>query len=84
MIAMTERMARDGVSPNALAIDLKARLEAVGLPTSSKLIGTSQFFDHLINDKKNRGGVLNLVVLEKIGHPVIIQKSLADMPAFIK
>lgn len=84
MIAMTERMARDGVSSDDLTNALKARLEAVGLPTSSNLIGTSEFFDHLINDKKNRGGILNLVALKKIGSPVIVQKKLADMPDFIK
>ena len=50
--------------PRGLTTELLSRLEAVGLPTHSHFIGTTDFFNHLINDK-NHDGVLNLVALEK-------------------
>lgn len=37
----------------------------------------------MVNDKKNRGGRLNLVVLKDIGQPMIVQKAIVDMPDFI-
>ncbi|ADG41500.1 MULTISPECIES: 3-dehydroquinate synthase [Leuconostoc] len=83
MVAMTSRMARDGISKNELTVALKQRLEVVGLPTDSQLIGTPDFFERLINDKKNHGGVLNLVALESIGKPTLILKKVSDMPEFI-
>ncbi|MDN6491525.1 MAG: 3-dehydroquinate synthase, partial [Leuconostoc sp.] len=46
--------------------------------------GTTDFFNHLINDKKNHDGVLNLVALEKVGQPIIVKKKIADMPAFVE
>lgn len=84
MIALTSRMARDGLSPIGLVSTLRSRLTAVGLPTTSDLLGTPAFFDRLINDKKNHGGVLNLVVLADVGEPMIVPKKLSAMPDFME
>ena len=83
MIAISSRMTRDGLTPASLTAALRARLETVDLPTTSDLIGTPAFFKHMVNDKKNRGGRLNLVVLKDIGQPMIVQKAIVDMPDFI-
>lgn len=83
MIAITSRFERDGVSPKGMTDQIKQRLDAVGLPTSSEIIGTSAFFDQLKHDKKNHNGMLNLVGLTSIGQPKIIKKSLSEMPDFI-
>lgn len=47
------------------------RLQAVGLPLDSKLLGTAEFYEKIKNDKKNKHGKLNLVYLKKIGQPEI-------------
>lgn len=83
MVAITNRMVRDGIAPSDMASELKDRLETVGLPTASKLIGTPDFFDRLINDKKNHGGLLHLVGLEGVGKPILMVKKIDDMPTFI-
>ncbi|WEV55100.1 3-dehydroquinate synthase [Leuconostocaceae bacterium ESL0723] len=83
MVTISERFERDGITPVGITVALKDRLTAVGLPTDSDLIGTPEFFQHLVNDKKNRGGVLNLVALAAIGEPVIVKKPIEDMPAFV-
>lgn len=84
MIAISQRFERDGITRVGLTDSLRERLIAVGLPTTSPLIGTPNFFKHLVNDKKNHGGVLNLVALANIGEPIIVKKNIADMPAFME
>ncbi|TYC46938.1 3-dehydroquinate synthase [Leuconostoc litchii] len=84
MVAISSRFEQNGIMPKGMTDELLSRLEAVGLPTQSEFIGTTHFFDRLINDKKNHGGVLNLVALESIGNPVIVKKKIADMPAFME
>ncbi len=83
MMALTERMARDGISPVDLVPALQSRLTAVGLPITSDLLGTPAFFDRLVNDKKNHAGTLNLVALAEVGQPVIVPKALSAMPEFM-
>lgn len=84
MIAITEKFERDGVSPKGLTEAIRTRLVAVGLPTTSEFISQPEFFNHLINDKKNHGGTLNLVALSAVGKPIIFKKNVTDMPAFIE
>lgn len=84
MIEISQRFERDGITPSGVTDSLRDRLKAVGLPTTSPLIGTPNFFKHLVNDKKNHGGVLNLVALANIGEPIIVKKNIADMPAFME
>ncbi|MFT8853336.1 MAG: 3-dehydroquinate synthase [Leuconostoc suionicum] len=84
MIAISSRFEQHGIMPRGLTTELLSRLEAVGLPTQSHFIGTTDFFNHLINDKKNHDGVLNLVALGKVGQPIIVKKKIADMPAFVE
>ncbi|MQS89756.1 3-dehydroquinate synthase [Companilactobacillus mishanensis] len=83
MVTISECFEATKITPKHVTEDIRKRLEAVGLPTSSKLIGTSEFFDHLKNDKKNQHGILNLVALTEIGQPKIVPTKLTDMPEFV-
>lgn len=83
MVTISQCFEKTGVTPASVTIEIKSRLQAVGLPTESKLIGTPEFFDHLKNDKKNSHGTLNLVALQAIGKPIIVPTKLVDMPDFV-
>ncbi|GEK28958.1 3-dehydroquinate synthase [Furfurilactobacillus siliginis] len=60
-----------GLEQENLSSQVIQRLQAVGLPTESELIGTPAFYETLQHDKKNRGGVLNLVYVSNPGEPHI-------------
>lgn len=48
-----------------------SRLEPLGLPTDSTLIGSEVFFENLLNDKKIDGHLIDLVILDAVGKPSI-------------
>lgn len=83
MVTISQCFERTNVTPSSVTQELEQRLTSVGLPTSSDLIGSKEFFDHLKNDKKNDHGTLNLVALKKIGKPVIVPTKLSAMPDFV-
>ncbi|WP_300562318.1 3-dehydroquinate synthase [Companilactobacillus sp.] len=83
MVTISKCFEATNVTPENVTSEIKSRLDAVGLPTSSNLIGTPEFFDHLKNDKKNDHETLNLVALKNIGEPVIVPTKLTEMPDFI-
>lgn len=83
MVTISKCFEATNVTPETVTSEIKSRLDAVGLPTSSNLIGTPEFFDHLKNDKKNDHETLNLVALKNIGEPVIVPTKLTEMPDFI-
>ena len=84
MVEISKIFERNKISSEGLANSLSYRLSAVGLPTSSSLIGTPDFLKLLQNDKKNLHGFLNLVALKNIGDPIIVTKKLSEMANFIK
>lgn len=61
---------------------IKERLQAVGLPLDSPLLGTAAFYDKIKNDKKNKNGKLNLVYLQAIGQPAIYSIPTDQVQAF--
>lgn len=83
MVTISQCFERTDVTPSSVTQELEQRLTSVVLPTSSDLIGSKEFFDHLKNDKKNDHGTLNLVALKKIGKPVIVPTKLSAMPDFV-
>ncbi|AKP67510.1 3-dehydroquinate synthase [Companilactobacillus ginsenosidimutans] len=83
MVTISQCFEKTGVTPASVTSAIQTRLESVGLPTSSNLIGTDAFFDHLKNDKKNDHGTLNLVALKNIGEPIIVPTKLTEMPEFV-
>ena len=84
MVAISERFEKAGITESGITALLRDRLVAVGLPVTSPLIGQAAFYDHLKNDKKNAAGTLQLVAISVPGQPTIVQKDLADMPAFVE
>lgn len=83
MVTISQCFEKSNITPDSVTDAIKQRLLAVGLPVSSNLIGSPEFFDHLKNDKKNDHGTLNLVALKAIGQPVIVPTKLTDMPNFV-
>lgn len=84
MIEMSKLMTDCGYSDETVTSQLMARLVSLGLPTTSSLIGNTDFFKHLVNDKKNRSGILNIVVLQTIGEPKIIKQEISDIQHLFK
>lgn len=84
MVAISERFENAGITGSGITALLRDRLVPVGLPVTSPLIGQAAFYDHLKNDKKNAAGMLQLVAISVPGQPTIVQKALADMPAFVE
>lgn len=84
MVAISRYFEAVGISTPGLTLALKERLLSVGLPITSPLMGTAAFFDHLINDKKQHAGEINLIAVTKPGQPRIIPKPLTAFPNIIK
>lgn len=84
MITISQIFEKLAISPTGLTVELKKRLESVGLPTESPLIGTPEFFELLKNDKKNRSGILNMVAIKEVGEPVIVLKEVTQIPEMMK
>jgi 3-dehydroquinate synthase len=82
MVDITRHFERAGISPVGLTEAIEQRLNAVGLPTDSDLLGTPQFYEQLQHDKKNTGTALNLIALSAVGKPMIVPKSLTDIRVF--
>jgi 3-dehydroquinate synthase len=83
MVQISKRFEAIGVSASGVTAAIQERLEAVGLPVTSNLIGTAPFFDQLVHDKKNAAGTLQTVALARIGQPVIVPMLLNEMPGFV-
>ncbi|CAK8053822.1 3-dehydroquinate synthase [Eupransor demetentiae] len=83
MVMISQRFEAVGITEKGLTDEIAQRLAAVGLPIDSDLVGTPLFFKHIVNDKKNRGGILNLVAVKNVGEPVIVAKALDDMHDFV-
>ncbi|WP_125565542.1 3-dehydroquinate synthase [Companilactobacillus insicii] len=83
MVQISKNFEDMNLTEKGITKKLSTRLTEVGLPTDSSLIGTTEFFEHLKNDKKNDGKNLNLVVLSKIGKPIIVKESLKDVPELL-
>ncbi|WP_100488033.1 3-dehydroquinate synthase [Sporolactobacillus pectinivorans] len=69
MVQLTRLFENCGLSPQGITDLLTERLQAVGLPLNSVLIGTPAFIEKLKNDKKNHGNLLHLVYLKALGQP---------------
>lgn len=63
---------------------IENRLQAVGLPTESDLLGSAEFYEKIKNDKKNKNGTLNLVYVEDYGVPHIYGIPTNEVKAFFK
>ncbi|WP_461239816.1 3-dehydroquinate synthase [Paucilactobacillus sp. N302-9] len=61
---------------------IKDRLQVVGLPTESELLGSDAFYEKIQNDKKNRNGRLNLVYVKDFGEPAIYTVPTNEVRAF--
>jgi 3-dehydroquinate synthase len=83
MATISQRFETLNQSTPAVTAALVARLEVVGLPTHSKMLGTPEFYRHLVNDKKNMSGTLQLVALPEIGRPTIVPMPLTDVAEFV-
>lgn len=84
MATISAKFERDGITKTGMTQELIDRLKAVGLPIKSNLIGSDAFYEHMKNDKKNRGGILQLVAVSKVGEPIIVNKPLVEMSDFLK
>lgn len=84
MVTLTRIFEKAKISPAGLTQELIQRLKTVGLPISSNLIGSPEFISLLKNDKKNRHGILNLVVLKAVGHPIIVLEPLNQVEDLLK
>ncbi|PAK83255.1 3-dehydroquinate synthase [Lentilactobacillus parakefiri] len=71
IIAMQQIFEDKGLAVTGITQELRERLEAVGLPTTSDLLDSDQVFEKIKNDKKNRDGHLSLIYIHTIGGPVI-------------
>lgn len=61
---------------------IRERLEKVGLPTESDLLGTPAFYEKIKNDKKNKNGKLNLVYVQDFGQPEIYTIPTNEVKSF--
>lgn len=71
MVQLSALFEKYRLSPPGAAAILTNRLQAAGLPVASSLIGTPDFYEKVKNDKKNRGGRLNMVYLQALGRPAL-------------
>jgi 3-dehydroquinate synthase len=71
MARLSQLFENYGLTKSGTSRSLIQRLQEVGLPLDSSLIGTSDFYHKIISDKKNHGGRLNLVYLKKPGEPAL-------------
>lgn len=83
MVAITRIFEEKGLSQVGLTQTLIDRLEAVGLPTTSLLLESSEIFDKIKNDKKNREGHLNLIYVHQIGGPAIKSIPSEEIETFL-
>lgn len=84
MIAMTQISERQGLTAPGTAAQLRARLEAVGLPTQFPDIPVAKLVEQIRMDKKVKHDTVVLVLLKQLGEPVLHPVALADLPAFLE
>lgn len=84
MIALMQIFEDAGRAEAGITAQIKARSEAVGLPTTSPLLTSTKVLDKVKNDKKNRHGHLNLVSLKAIGEPEITSVPSDEIASFLK
>ncbi|PIO83727.1 3-dehydroquinate synthase [Loigolactobacillus backii] len=83
MVQITQIFEDRGLTHDGITAKLKKQLLAVGLPISSDLIGSSQFYELLKHDKKNHGDQLTLVYLKELGTADLYPVKLAAIHSFL-
>ena len=84
-MAMAARLsARQGRVASSDVDRLVALLERFGLPVRPPAIERRIWLDYMGRDKKNEGGSITLVLLERLGHAVVAKAtSLPELQAFL-
>lgn len=83
MVTISRVFVRHQQMPVALFKALLARIEQVGLPTSTDLVTAPDFMAHLKNDKKNQQGTLNLIGVATVGQPFIYPVPFTELTDFL-
>ncbi|MBM7617171.1 3-dehydroquinate synthase [Weissella uvarum] len=84
MVAITDRLTRDGYTQAGVSDEIINRLLPVGLPVFSEYIGEGDFFDLVLRDKKRSDDRINFIGLAKVGEPIIVKKDVRKLEAFVK
>ncbi|WP_072152592.1 3-dehydroquinate synthase [Weissella viridescens] len=84
MVAITDRLERDGYTKAGVSDQITSRLLAVGLPVFSEYIGQDEFFDLVKRDKKRTDDRINFIGLAQVGEPIIVKKDVRKLEAFVK
>lgn len=84
MVAIMQLFENNGDAQAGITDKLRDRLQAVGLPTTSPLLHLPAALDKVKNDKKNRHGHLNLVMIKTIGEPQIVSIPSAEIESFLQ
>lgn len=84
MVAITDRLERDGYTQAGVSDEILNRLLPVGLPVFSAEIGDDEFFELLLHDKKRSDDRINFIGLAKIGEPIVVKKDIRKLESFVK
>lgn len=84
MVAITDRLERDGYTQAGVSDEILNRLLPVGLPVFSAEIGEGEFFELLLHDKKRSDDRINFIGLAKIGEPIVVKKDIRKLESFVK
>ncbi|MCO7126319.1 3-dehydroquinate synthase [Sporolactobacillus shoreicorticis] len=71
MVQIVQLFEAYDLTKDSISDGLMQRLNQAELPLNSPLIGTADFYRQIINDKKNHGGMLNLIYLKAPGRPAM-------------
>ena len=84
MVLAARYSARHGRLEEGSARRLEALLRRMGLPTEAPAFPLDSWLDYMGRDKKNEGGRITLVLLERLGRAVVAKDaSVADLRAFL-
>jgi 3-dehydroquinate synthase len=75
--------AERGLCAAADAERVEAHLAAVGLPTQAEGVDAASLAGRMADDKKNRGGRLNLVLVRGIGEAFVQEVELGEVEDFL-
>lgn len=83
MVALTEQTEQLGITANGSAELIRNILEHYGLPTEA-VMAKDEVLKTIAMDKKKKGGVISLVVLEKIGEARLMKIPCEELASYIR
>lgn len=81
--AISQSAARSGICSEDCALRIRELIEKFSLPSRTGF-GAQELYNAMLSDKKRRGGVITLVVPEKIGRCVLRPTKIDELRAFIE